>query len=278
MLRLRIMGSSGWMSKAVCGACIAALATGCGVVTFFPNPDIDTGVPNSPDLGVPDVGMPDAGLGEPDVGPLPDAGECRERTIPPQTDLPQEWPFASTEDGWKASVFSWAERTGTPQASQTCTLAPCHGGTAPGASNPPFMGNDSSFYQQGIAAFWPLLRDQSAYDNSSGTFSGSLWKHHEQFAGDRGDASVFAFSDEDTQFLKDLVRRAWACRALPEIQSQDAGPDCGPGGGGGEPVDDAGAEVDGGAVDAGEGGGGPVNLCYCPIPPDILSIDTSLCE
>ena len=78
------------------------------------------------------------------------------------------------------------------------------------------------------------------------------------------------------QYLKDLLRSAWACHVAPELARQDAGPECGPEPDSGVPPADAGVDDDGGGVDAGAPDAGRRPPCYCDAP-DVGPLNTQYC-
>ena len=248
MLTWDEMGRSGWVRNVVSLSFIGLFSIGCGVVSFGDDAQSDSGavsdgpldarVPDPVDVGAIDAGAVDAGA--------VDAGDCRPIEGWP-IPMPQGWPFGSTEESWSAMVFNWADQLGTPAAVSRCTLAACHGGDSPADAKQPYMGSTAARYAEAIASFYPYVRDESAFVP---TYSGKLWKHHENFAGDRGDARTPTFTEEETAFLMELVRKAFSCAAAPVLEPQDAGPACGT----------------------------PENLCFCPPPSELPQLDTTSCQ
>lgn len=281
LLTLNTMELVGSVRKAVLGVGLAALATGCGVISFQPDTQFDPGPPDTgmePDVGPPDTGVPDVpepDTGQPDVGPL----ECIPLDFPPTTQLPQEWPFGSSQAEWEQVVFTWASAPPTPEEDRnTCTLSNCHGGDgSPSLAKPPFLGEVPTSYGEAIQALWPYLRDEGAYEGSQ--YTGALWKHHDNYVGDRGEAENPTFEPGETQFLKDLLQMAWSCGAAPILESQQSEPGCGPP----EPPPpppDAGFDDMGEPIDAGDepdAGTGPDNLCYCELPEGVGPLNTTFC-
>lgn len=266
------MGLFGWVSKVACFTNVAGFLSGCGVISFEADAGNDAGLG---DRGPPDRGVPeprDTGSSGSDLGPRIDGGDCRPVVGLPQG-LPPAWPFGNTQADWSAAIFDWASGIGPPAVGNRCSLGACHGGTSAAAvENPPFVGSDAAFFREAIATFYPYLLNES--DHQGSVYTGRLWRHIDpddpvnQYAGPGGDQAPY-FSAEDIQFLKQRRQMAWSCGAAPVLESQDAGPNCGPPE---PPAADAG-ELDGGA----DSGQPSDNRCYCEVP-DIGALDTSLCD
>ena len=126
------------------------------------------------------------------------------------------WPFGNTESAWNDTFLNWVKGIvvdGEPQASANCSLAACHGGQDPD-SPLPFIGTDSVEYADSIASLYPYFAQESAYDGNE--YSGRLWRHIDNSLGEPqyvglGGFEQPAFTDEDLDFLKSIIQRAWAC-------------------------------------------------------------------
>lgn len=257
--------------------CMLAWVAACGKISFGedlgPRPDVGVVEPDAGEIpDVPDVGPPpDTGVvdtGEPPV----DGGEpeCLPVTLPP---TPNQWPFGTDRAAYEGVFWTWAE-----SQPFKCSSGACHGGdTLPRIPTGASLGDE---YRRGIDELWPYLSDHNT------EYSGRLWRHHPSYDGPGG-LEMPEYTNDQTDFLKNLVHSVWACAAAPALERQDAGPGCGMGAPPPEP--DAGVEPDAGDEDGGDedaaqadagttepADAGDVPPCYCDIP-DVGPLGTEHC-